>query len=205
MDLSAGAKNAQEARSRFLQLLYKKTGGEVGRVANWYQISNELSLGNDAHTAIYLLTQEGLIQTMSGGGVIMTPAGILAVESALTRPSEPAGYTPAASTIVVQSMVNSQIQQSSPGAVQTNVFDHAKLPGILELVRAMKAQAGNMGLSKPQLDELLAEVSTIEAQAGSSKPKPDIIASALRSLKAILEIAGGTLAATYLARLLGLM
>jgi hypothetical protein len=205
VSLQDDAKSAQAARFRFLQLLYEKTGGQVLNVGNWHEIANELGIGSEIHGILLFLSQEGLIEPWSGGFLVLTHAGVKEVEAALTRPSEPTRYFPPVNTIVVRNMVNSQISQSSPGAVQSSVFDLAKLPAVMEVVSSVRSRAPDMGLSKPLQDELLAEATTIEVQAASPKPKPEIVTAALASLKTILESAAGSLAARYAAKLAGLM
>jgi hypothetical protein len=45
----------------------------------------------------------------------------------------------------------------------------------------------NLGLDFDGLSELMADLKTIDAQLGSSRPKTGIIRECLRSIKAVLE------------------
>ncbi len=51
----------------------------------------------------------------------------------------------------------------------------------------LKSQAGNLGLDFDDLSELLADLKTIDAQLGSSRPKTAIIRECLGSIKETLE------------------
>ena len=60
-------------------------------------------------------------------------------------------------------------------------------PNAGELWPISKIQAGKLGLDFDALSALMADLKTIDAQLGSSKPKTTIIRECLRSLKGILE------------------
>jgi hypothetical protein len=56
-----------------------------------------------------------------------------------------------------------------------------------QVTDVLKNQTGNLGLDFDGLSELMADLKTIDAQLGSSRPKTAIIRECLRSIKALLE------------------
>jgi len=101
----------------------------------------------------------------------------------------------------IGSMNNSQLQQHSPNAVQsqTSGLDVAKLSELLVLLRQ---HASELDLSPCQRNELKSELSTLEAPANAPKPPKDIGREALASARTIFEgFAGNMLASQALERL----
>lgn len=98
-------------------------------------------------------------------------------------------------SINVGSMVNSSIQQASPGAIQTISLSLQHRESISEVVEAISAAIENLELDTTDENELATEVATIKAQLQSAKPKNSIISTCLDSAKSIL-IGAATKAAT---------
>jgi hypothetical protein len=65
-----------------------------------------------------------------------------------------------------------------------------------------RAAEEELGLNTEEASELNTELSTIEVQSGSPKPKTTIIKESLKSIRAILEGATGNVAAAGLLALL---
>ena len=98
----------------------------------------------------------------------------------------------------IGSMQNSQLQQSSPGANQSLAIQN-DLVGLSALVGRMKDSIRELNLSESHAKELLADISTVESQASSSRPKTTIISESLKTIRTILEgAAGNALASGFL-------
>jgi hypothetical protein len=96
----------------------------------------------------------------------------------------------------IGTMTHSQIQQHSSGSQsQLNAEHIKKLTAFLDSVQAAKS---DLKVSKTVSSEIDAEIATAKAQLASPKPKTHIISDSLRSLKAILENAAGSVAGTVL-------
>jgi hypothetical protein len=93
-------------------------------------------------------------------------------------------------------MTNSQLQQHSDSSAQSieQSFDVA---AITELVDGIARAIEREKIAAADKAELLAELATLRAQAASPNPKRGIIAEALKSVRQILEGAGGNILATY--------
>ncbi|ROQ53668.1 hypothetical protein [Pseudomonas putida] len=91
-------------------------------------------------------------------------------------------------------VTGSQIQIGSSGSSQsiTQADSSAALSGLIRLLNDALASNEIRG---EEAAELAAELATLEAQAGSPKPKPSIIKETALSIRRVLEgIAGGALA-----------
>jgi hypothetical protein len=66
-------------------------------------------------------------------------------------------------------------------------MDPVSCRGVEKAAGELKSQAGNLGLNFDGLSELMADLKTIDAQMGSSRPKTAIIRECLRSIKEVLE------------------
>lgn len=108
-------------------------------------------------------------------------------------------------TYNIGSMQNSQLQQDSPGASQ-NLHVGADLSKIVALISEIKDSMGQFGLNSDFENELKTEISTIEIQSKSPKPKSSIISESLKSIRSILESATGNIAAaSFLAQIANLL
>lgn len=101
----------------------------------------------------------------------------------------------------IGSMQNSQLQQSSPGANHSLVIQ-SDLARLSALIGRIKSSVRELNLSESNAKELFAEISTIESQSHSSRPKTTIISESLKTIRTILEgAAGNVLASGFLAEL----
>jgi hypothetical protein len=105
----------------------------------------------------------------------------------------------------IGSMQNSQLQQDSAGASQTQNITKSEVD-ISAFIEELKACIHDLGLDKDDTAELEAEVLTIEHQLASPKPKNIIIIESLKSTRSIIEgITGSVLATGFLAQLAALI
>ena len=97
----------------------------------------------------------------------------------------------------IGSIQNSQLQQDSSNATQSlNVVQTSV--DLADFIENLKKSIPDLNLESEDLAELEAEVSTIENQLSSPKPKNVIISESLKSARNILEGAAGSIIATKL-------
>jgi hypothetical protein len=151
-----------ESGQQFLIQLFEQTGGDSSAQVSMYDIGE--GVGLEAETLIGLQLVE--IRTLSGGIGISTEGA--SEVSRLTGGVSPAG--------------------GSPGKLTDQpVMDPISTRGVEQAAGELKSLAGNLGLDFDGLSELMADLKTIDAQLGSSRPKTGIIRECLRSIKAVLE------------------
>jgi hypothetical protein len=109
---------------------------------------------------------------------------------------------PSSSQIHVENMYGSNIQQGSPGAVANASYQanyQTNDPQLLKLIADMKGLLETLELSPINRQEADADISTMEVQLSRPQPKASIIKESLRSLRAILEGAAGSMLAPHIA------
>src|SRR5262249_6246003 len=96
-------------------------------------------------------------------------------------------------------MTGSAIQHGSPGATQSVQFN-LKIDEAKSALAAFEAAMKTVQLSKPQSDEVMAELNTISAQLSKPSPSLVILQEAGRSLRNIVEgVAAGLMTPSVLA------
>jgi len=190
-------KELQRKRFEFLKRLYELSKGDIYFEGSMFIIGQELDLDEQSTIKVTdYLSGEGLLKyTASGGHIGITHRGIKEVEKALSHPDRKTEHSPPIKVIQVGTMINSQIQQDSPGATQVQTIDadeRAKLEGIIQ---SLKEQINELELNPQERDDLEVDISTMETQMRSSSPKKSII---IEALKAILTGATGSLFASGL-------
>jgi hypothetical protein len=158
-----------ESGQQFLIQLFEQTGGDTSAQASMYDIGKGLGLDRDAASRVaenLIGLQLVEIRTLSGG------IGISADGASKVR--HLVDSAPAA--------------DSSPGRLTDQpVMDSISRRGVEQVVEDLKSRAGNLGLDFDGLSELMADLKTMDAQLGSSRPKTAIIRECLLSLKEVLE------------------
>lgn len=118
-------------------------------------------------------------------------------------PQEKAKAAPTSMTFNIGTMYQSQIQSDVQGsAVQTLTADALDLDAVAKLIAQIEKQVMREE-SSALLIELQADIASIKAQLASPKPKHPVIREGLRSLRAVMEQAGGSLAASGIITALG--
>lgn len=158
-----------ETGQQFLIQLFDQTSGDSSTQVSMYDVGEGLGLDRDtssrvAETLIGLQLVE--IRTLSGGIGISTE-GANEVKR-LTGGMSHAGDSPSKLT-------------------DQPVMDSVSCECVEETAGQLKSRAGNLGLDFDGLSELMADLKTIDAQLGSSRPKTAIIRECLRSIKGVLE------------------
>ena len=99
----------------------------------------------------------------------------------------------ASNVVKIGSMVNSALQQDSPGASQNLSIGTTQVKADADQVLSeVLAAIDQLGLNEGQKAEMRAEAETIQAQMKLEKPKPVVIKACLEAVKGI--ILGGALA-----------
>ena len=89
-------------------------------------------------------------------------------------------------------VTGSQIQQSSTDSTQTQEIHQLSYENINAFISELKRNIPNIELEEEATQELNAEISTVEIQTNSPKPKEGIIKESLGSIRRILEGASGS-------------
>jgi hypothetical protein len=174
-----------DERSRqFLVQLFEQTNGDPSMQASMYAVGESLGMDRDtscrvAETLIGLQLAE--IRTLSGG-IGISSDGAEEVKG-LMGGTSPTG--------------------TAPGKLSNQpIMDQIGCQAVQQVADEIKDQAGRLGLDFESLSALMADLKTLEAQLGSSRPKTAIIRECLRSLK---EILGGSAESEILFKIKGLL
>ena len=197
----------RKKRFQYLELAYNKSGGSSFKHLNMWELGSELGFNRDEiGTICEYLNGEGLLEHRTvGGGIAITHYGVREIEEALAHPTKPTHYFPPVNVIHIHHMEQSQIQQGTVGSTQSASFSF-NAGAITSFVSELKAALPQLGLSQDASSEVDAEIKTIEAQLGSSRPKGSIVKESLASVRRILESAsGGVIAQNLLHFLAGLL
>lgn len=189
-------------RFRYLNRLYEVTNGNGKELVSMWEIGKAIALARDETENVvnYLVGEHLMEHRTIGGGISITHQGIVEVERALSAPDAPTHYFPPVINIVnVQSMVGSQIQQGTHGSSQSQTVSQNDIDAIRALVTQFKEQLSELPLNAGDKTEAQAELQTIEAQLGSTKPKLSILKESLKTLRSLIEgVASNALASELL-------
>ena len=158
-----------ESGRQFLIQLFEQTRGDTSAQVSMYDLGNDLGLDRDtssrlAETLMGLQLVE--VRTLSGGIGIST---------------EGAGE-------VKRLMGGAALMgESNRQLTDQPIMDQMSSQAVEQAAGELKSKAGNLGLDFEGLSELMADLKTIDAQLGSSRPKTAIIRECLGSLKETLE------------------
>jgi chitinase len=193
-------------RFRFLKYLYERTGGSEAESVPHEDIAQNIGLSQDGYRNVWLyLAHEGLVDG-TRGSARLTHAGVVEIEAALSNPDQPTVHFPV-NIIHIEQMSHSQIQQGTAGSTQSGTFTSLDLGAVAEFVRELKAQLSQLGLAGDDEAVAQSDITTIESQLSSPRPKVEIIKESLRSIRNIAEGAVGSMVASGIiagiAKLLG--
>ena len=158
-----------EGGQQFLIQLFEQTRGDASAQVSMYDVGNDLGLDRDTSSRV-AETLMGLqlveIRTLSGGIGISTE-GADEVKRLMGG---------GATTGELHRKLTDQ-----------SIMDQISSQAVEQAAAELKSKAGNLGLDFEGLSELMADLKTIDAQLGSSRPKTAIIRECLYSLKETLE------------------
>ncbi len=198
------SENEKALYLRFVSGVYDEADGTDDRPVDARLVAQK-SLGSDLDAAtqaiILHLQGEGLIRlvSMANGVVRLTAEGAREVEEARARPNTPTEHFASDGSVHAEpGTTNARVAPPvpedeprvtrPPAAVDRNVLSEMKefVPELKEALNRLDLEGG-LGLDEDRLSELAAEISTIEAQMGSPKPKAQIVRLSLESIEGIME------------------
>jgi hypothetical protein len=176
----------QKKRFDFLNTLYDESGADRFRLFPREYIGQKIGLDpREAENIIDYLGNEELVDT-TRDTVSISQYGIKEVEAARNRPEKQTDHFPA-NIINIGTMIDSQILQASPGAMQVSVITAQDRSTIEEAISLLKEHMDELKLPPEQERDVRADMETIEAQMKSSKPKWTVIKESATSSKEILQ------------------
>ena len=158
-----------EIGRQFLIQVFEQTCGDPSVQVSMYDIGGRLGLERDAASRVaeeLMGLQLVEIRTLSGG------IGISAAGSEMVQ--ELIG--PLAADVGESTKLGDE-----------NLLNSANRQAVEQIVAEIKDQAGKLGLDFDTLAELMADLKSIDAQLGSSRPKTAIIRECLHSLSGVLK------------------
>lgn len=190
----------KEKRFNYLNLLWEKTDGNIHAREHSEGLGEELVFTKEeTEKIVQYLIDEDLIKRVGLSLLIeITHYGIKEIEEALSNPDEPTHYFPPVNIINIHHMESSQIQQGTTSSNQTGTFQLTNGNDINQFLKLLKEQLPGLKLSKDDESEIRSDITTLESQVTSSRPKTGIIKESLSSIQRILEGAGGAIVAQQL-------
>lgn len=154
---------------QFLIQVFEQTGGDPSVQVSMYDIGGRLGLERDAASRVaeeLMGLQLVEIRTLSGG------IGISAAGSEMVQDL----IGPMAADVDEPARLGDE-----------TLLNSANRQAIEQIVAEIKDQAGKLGLDFDTLAELMADLKSIDAQLGSSRPKTAIVRECLHSLSGVLK------------------
>jgi hypothetical protein len=170
---------------QFLIRLFEQTKGDSTLQVSMYDIGDQVGLDRDIASAV---AQELIgsmlveIRTLSGGIGISAEGSQMAQE--LIGPAETSG---------------GEFAELDDGLLLNTLGRQA----VEQVASELKDQTGSLGLDFDTLTELMADLKTIDAQLGSSRPKTAIIRACLGSILAVLTKSGDNKISERIRKLVG--
>ena len=164
-----GNNELDEIGQQFMIQLFEQTGGDQSAQVSMYEIGGQLGLERDAASRVaeeLIALQMVEIKTLSGG------IGISAAGSEMAQDliGTPIGSADETTKLGDERLLKSTDRQT-----------------VEQTVTEIKDQTGTLGLDFDTLTELMADLKTIDAQLGSSRPKTAIIRECLYSISGVLK------------------
>ena len=189
----------QERRFQFLHRLYNISEGNELFSIDAFELGEQLGYPHDETDRIdNYLRGEYLVEGVAGTRIAITHQGIVEVEKALSQPDNPTMYFPPANYIHIEHMIGSQIQQGTNQSSLVLGYSGTDFEAMLKLVVDLRNQLPELKLNVETQAEVESELTTIEAQIKSPRPKSKIINECLKSLQTILEGVVGSVIANLL-------
>jgi len=174
-----------ETGQQFMIQLFEQTRGDQSLQVSMYDIGGLLGLERDAASRV---SQEliGLqmveIRTLSGG-IGISAAGSEMVQGLIGPLAESVGESVKLGS---QPLLNTAGRQA-----------------LEQVVSEIKDKTGTLGLDFDSLSELMADLKSIDAQLGSSRPKTAIIKACLHSISGVLKGTTNNSLSGRISRLMG--
>lgn len=135
------------------------------------------------------LKNKGLIESPFGASMFkLTHRGLEEMEETILHPGRPTEHLPAANLIDVQTMIGSQVQQGTHGSTMTGAFGTTDAASLRLFLDTLRSELAGLSLTSEDRAEVESDVTTIEAQMASSRPKHPIMAASLNAIKGIRSV-----------------
>ena len=157
-----------ETAQQFIIQLHEQTNGDPSVHVSMYEIGSLLGLDREAASRVaeeLMGLHLAEIKTLSGG-IGISPTGAELVQGLIGPSVSDAGGS---------FRLGDELQLNADGQ-----------QAVEQVVSEVKDQAGTLGLDFSALTELMADLKTIDAQLGSSRPKTAIVKECLRSISGVL-------------------
>lgn len=180
-------------RFLFLKNLYDKSNASSSKFVSKLEITRDLNIKEeDTQEIMQYLNNEGLIQnlTLSPIQMMISHQGIKEVEDSLSNPTVATSHFPAQiiyNTINIEKMKNSQIQQSTKSSTQNATFNINDKDLFNKFIEQIKTELPKLNLNNEDKSEINSDITTIETQISSSRPKINILKESIKSIQNILE------------------
>lgn len=190
----------RKKRFQFLHRLYEKTDGNEHKRIDMWELGNELGFDKEETNKLsqYLVSEYLMEYAALGGIIAITHQGVIEVEDALSHPEAPTQYFPPVNIINIHHMQNSQIQQGTINSTQSQSIELKTKNDIQEFIELLKDKLPDLCLETEDMAEIEADISTVQSQVSSSRPKKAILRECLNSIQRLLEGAAGSVVAQQL-------
>jgi hypothetical protein len=205
---SNNAQDIQRGRSQFLRKLYDITGADESVFVDPAQVGAELGLSGSVLERIYdFLHSQGYIQFDIRDYACITHNGILEVERMLSNSNKLLPHHPSVNyTIQIEQMIGSQIQQGTNQSYQISTDNSNDIEAMRKFVADLKNQLTELPLSPEAQAEVESDISTLESQLKSPRPKSAVLRECLSSIRTVLEgITGNVIAALLMQQIIHLL
>lgn len=185
------------SRFKFLNKLYEITNGDSSYMVNMWELGNELKF-NKAMTSniVDYLIGEYLIESKAlGGGIAITHQGIIEIEDLHNNPDFSSVHFPAINMIHIENMTNSAIQQGVSNSNQSIAFNESKKNDLKTVIKELQLIKEKLISNNEIITEFEAELSTLNSQEKSPRPKKVIISESLRTIRNLIEGVAGNMIA----------
>ena len=182
-----------------MNAVFDAANGTERALVDLAETADSLAIESTEMVAIaQYLEGEGLIKCIWTLGptlptVSLTHPGIVEIEEQRSAPTQSTSHFPAFNVITIHGdIVNSQLQQSSPGAQQQVEYNLDQRRQVQDFVAEVRRYLPELGLAEEDQNALEADLQTAEIQAKSPRPSTGIIKHCLKAIKAVLISAAST-------------
>ncbi len=194
-------KKKQKQRVDFLKKLYELSEGSVSNQVNGALVGWQIGLRNGDEASlsdtVRYLESEGLTKVIvwtseMPASVQLTHNGLKEIEDAVSSPDKATEHFPPINILNVKTMIGSNIQQGAVNSSQNLSFNNDSRGDITKFIEELKDSLVELKLDDDSLQELNADINTVDAQLTSAKPKISILKESLFSIQRVLEATAGS-------------
>lgn len=184
-----------QIRYTFLKKVYKLSNADVYEILDMWDVGSNCGLSRNQTSNVFnYLAGEGLVKSMAiGGGFSITHKGIKQIEKAVSNPNVKTQYFPPINIINIGHMEHSQVQQNTESSNQINIDSFTGYDELKRFLSDVREKLSSINLEEDDRQEIESDISTLDSQIKSSRPKNKIIHESLGSIKRILESVAGSI------------